>query len=56
MREWKDFLREEDGNGVVEVILILVVLIGIVVIFRTEIRELVKDLMETVEKNAKAVK
>lgn len=24
MREWKEFLMEEEGNGVVEVILILV--------------------------------
>lgn len=56
MREWKEFLKEEDANGVVEVILILVVLIGIVVIFRTEIRSLVSDLMETVTKNAKAIK
>ena len=29
----KDFLMEEDGVGVVEVILILVVLIGLVLIF-----------------------
>ncbi len=56
MREWKEFLEEENANGVVEVILVLVVLIGVVVIFRTEIRELVGDLMETVKKNAKAVK
>ena len=33
----KDFLMEEDGVGVVEVILILVVLIGLVLIFKKQI-------------------
>lgn len=55
MRQWKEFLREESANGVVEVILILVVIIGVVVIFRKKIEKLVEDLMTTVEKNAKDV-
>ncbi len=55
MREWKEFLLEEEGNGVVEVILILVVLIGAVVIFRKQLQALVGDLMQSVEKKAKAV-
>lgn len=55
MREWNEFLREEDANGVVEVILILVVLIGAVVIFRKQLQSLVKDLLDSVEKKAKAI-
>lgn len=55
MREWKEFLKEEEANGVVEVILILVVLIGVVVIFRKQLQALVQDLMQSVEKKAKAV-
>ncbi len=55
MREWNEFLMEEDANGVVEVILILVVLIGAVVIFRKQLQALVKDLLDSVEKKAKAV-
>lgn len=55
MRQWKEFLREESANGVVEVILILVVLIGVVVIFRKKLEKLVEDLMSTVEKKAKNV-
>lgn len=55
MREWKEFLREESGNGVVEVILILIVLIGVVVIFREKLEKLVKDLMSTIETKVKAV-
>lgn len=55
MRDWKEFLMEEEANGVVEVILVLVVLIGAVVIFRKQLQQLVKDLMESVSKKAKAV-
>lgn len=55
MRGWNDFLKEESANGVVEVILILVVLIGAVVIFRKQLQALVGDLMKSVEKKAKAV-
>lgn len=55
MKEWKDFFAEEEANGVVEVILILVVLIGAVVIFRKQLQSLVGDLMQSVEKKAKAV-
>ncbi|MCI9136951.1 MAG: hypothetical protein HFH48_05215 [Lachnospiraceae bacterium] len=38
MKEWKAFLTEEDGMGVVEVILIIVVLISLVAIFKKEIK------------------
>ena len=55
MRLWSEFLEEETANGVVEVILILVVLLGVVVIFREKLRSLVTDLMESVENKAKAV-
>ena len=37
MKTFKDFLKEEDGMGTVEVILIIVVLVALVVIFKTEI-------------------
>ncbi len=55
MRKWNEFMVEEEANGVVEVILILVVLIGAVVIFRKQLQALVNDLMSSVEKKAKAV-
>ena len=44
----KDFLMEEDGVGVVEVILILVVLIGLVLIFKKQITELVNSIFKTI--------
>lgn len=46
------FLREEDGIGVVEVILILVVLIGLVIIFKEQITNLVNDIFKTITKQA----
>ena len=40
MSEWKAFLQEEDAIGVVEIILILVVLVGLVVIFKKQLTSL----------------
>lgn len=34
--EWNAFWRQEEGVGVIEVVLILVVLIGLVIIFKTQ--------------------
>lgn len=45
--QWKgfrEFLKEEDGMGTVEVILIIVVLIGLVIIFKTQITAIVTKL------------
>lgn len=44
MKVFKQFFREEDGIGVVEVILILVVLIGLVIIFRTQLTSIVNTI------------
>lgn len=51
----KDFFKEEDGIGVVEIILILVVLIGLVIIFKDNIRNLVNDIFETITSGASDV-
>ena len=48
MRGIREFIREEDGVGVVELILILVVLIGLVLIFTS----LVNDIFDTITKKA----
>lgn len=34
--EWNAFWRQEEGVGVIEIVLILVVLIGLVIIFKTQ--------------------
>ena len=40
MKGFRDFLWEEDGVAVIEIVFILVVLIGLVVIFNTKIKDL----------------
>lgn len=44
----KEFMKEEDGIGVVEIILIIVVLIGLVIIFRDSIQSLVEKIFENI--------
>ena len=51
----KEFILDEDGVGVVEVILILVVLIGLVILFKKQITSLVKNIFETINDRAGSV-
>lgn len=55
MKEIKRFFQEEDGVGVVEVILILVVLIGLVLIFKKEITALVNSIFSTISSKAGSI-
>ena len=55
MKNFKQFLREEDGMGTVEIILIIVVLIGLVVIFKKQITSLVNTLLKKVTSSAKTI-
>lgn len=48
LKNWKQFLKEEDGMGTVEVILIIVVLVGLVVIFKDQITKIVNDLFSKI--------
>lgn len=48
-------LRNEDGIGTVEMILILVVLIGLVLIFKEKLSSLVGDIFETINSKSKSV-
>ena len=52
MRNLKEFLNEETGIGTVEMILILVVLIGLVIIFKKEITDLVNSIFNTITNKA----
>ena len=58
MREktlWKEFLEEEDGVGVVEIILILVILIGIVLIFKNNITEIVESAFDKINGDSESI-
>ncbi len=48
LKNFKDFLREEDGMGTVEIILIIVVLVGLVIIFKGRITEIVERLFDKI--------
>lgn len=54
-RAWMDFLRDESGMGVVEIILIIVVLIAMVLIFKEQITTLVQNIWESINKSAKDI-
>lgn len=51
----KNFYKEEDGIGVVEIILIVVVLIGLVLIFKKQLTNLVNDIFGTITDKAGTV-
>ena len=44
----KDLIYEEDGMGTVEIILIIVVLVGLVIIFRNQITSIVNSLFSKI--------
>lgn len=54
-RRIMDFLEQEDGVGVIEVVLILVVLIGLVIIFKGQITELLNSIFDEINKQSKEV-
>ena len=64
LKKWKEnklvsecnaFWRQEEGVGVIEVVLILVVLIGLVIIFKTQITKLLENIFKEIESQSKEV-
>ena len=55
VREVKSFLMDEDGVGVIELVLILVVLIGLVIVFKNQINKLLTGIFTEINKQAKEV-
>ena len=51
----RSFFLEEDGVGVIEVVLILVVLIGLVIIFKEQITKLLENIFKEVNSESKEV-
>ena len=50
-----ELLRNESGIGTVEMILILVVLIGLVLIFKENLSSLVGDIFDTINSKSESV-
>ena len=55
MKNISSFFREEDGIGTVEIILILVVLLMLVVIFRSQITSIVSAAFAKINGSAKTI-
>ncbi|MBQ1489036.1 MAG: holin, BlyA family protein [Lachnospiraceae bacterium] len=55
MNLMKRFLIEEDGLSTVEIILILVVLVGLVLIFKEEMIQIVESIFKTITKQINKV-
>ncbi len=49
------FWEDESGMGTVEVILIIVVLIGLVIVFKEQISGIVEDVFKTIREETRAV-
>lgn len=55
MKGFKEFLKEEDGMGTVEIILIIVVLIGLVVIFKKQITAVLNTILRKISSSANSI-
>ena len=54
-KELMAFLKEEDSVGVIEIVLILVVLIGLVIIFKKQITTLLNNVFKEINSQSKEV-
>ena len=55
MKEFQAFMKEDAGIGVIGVVLILVVLIGLVIIFKKQITQLLENIFEQINSQSKEV-
>lgn len=55
VKMWKDFLKEEEGMGTVEIILIIVVLVGLVIIFKEQISEVAESIFSKITSQVKKI-
>lgn len=55
LKGFRAFLKEEEGMGTVEIILIIVVLIGLVIIFKTQLRSLVQKVFDKITRDSNTV-
>ena len=54
-REAKKFWNDEDGMGVVDVVLITIVLVGLVVLFKKQITDLVNSVLSKMTNQANKI-
>ena len=55
LKSFRQFMTEEDAMGTVEVILIIVVLVGLVIIFKEKITEVVNSIFTKITNQTKKI-
>ena len=55
LKSFRQFLTEEDGMGTVEVILIILVRVGLVIIFKEKITEVVNSIFTKITNQTKKI-
>lgn len=55
LNSFRQFLTEEEGMGTVEVILIIVVLVGLVIIFKEKITEIVNSIFTKITNQTRKI-
>lgn len=55
MKYVTQFIKEEDGIGIVELILILVILIALVLIFKTKVEGVLESARKSFDKDTKDI-
>lgn len=55
LKTFSNFLKEEEGMGTVEVILIIVVLVGLVIVFKSQITDLVKNIFNKITRETNKI-
>lgn len=55
LKKIKNFWDDESGTGVVEVVLIIIVLVGLVMLFKKQITSLVNMLLSKMSSQAKQI-
>lgn len=55
MRNFRSFMKEEEGMGTVEIVLIIVVLIALVALFKDSIKKVVDTILKKISTNANSI-
>lgn len=55
MKNLRNFIKEEDGMGTVEIVLIIVVLIALVALFKDAIKSVVNTILSKIKTNANKI-
>lgn len=55
LKGMRQFITEEDGMGTVEIILIIVVLVGLVILFKSQITQVVNSIFQKITSQSNKV-